>query len=144
MFFLYVLNATLLRATCKMVLQVHLDFLMPKALDGFLTKLTDVSTTNHTFSEVRYDKSMYRVCTTYKWITNNPWFSLSLSEFSLSIGKDVLCILTYILIRTYAWIKSVVMLEHKRVCVQVSWSLIFKSLVLTVIVHKSNWKNGFV
>ena len=40
----------------KMSLAVQQDILMPTALDGFLTKLTDVSTTNHTFFIVAMHK----------------------------------------------------------------------------------------
>ena len=90
----------MLKSACEVVLQVHLDFLMPKALDGFLTKLTDVSTTNHTFRDVMYYTRMYCVCISINVNDQQPLaLSLSLlSEFLLSIGKYVLCILTHVYI----------------------------------------------
>ena len=62
-----------------MIHTVQQDILMPTALDGFLTKLTDVSTTNHTFFTVTIHKEKNVLMLLMFIIWSPTIFGLSLS-----------------------------------------------------------------
>ena len=68
----------------SMIHTVQQDILMPTALDGFLTKLTDVSTTNHTFFTVTIHKEKNVLMLLMFIIWSPTIFGLSLS-LSLSL-----------------------------------------------------------
>ena len=67
-----------------MIHTVQQDILMPTALDGFLTKLTDVSTTNHTFFTVTIhkEKNVLMLLMFIIWSPTIFGLSLSLSTYT--------------------------------------------------------------
>ena len=128
-FLLKIPNEVMLKETSCVTLQVHLDFLMPKALDGFLTKLTDVSTTNHTFSDVLYYTRMYCVCRSIN-VSDQQSLFLSLPLWIFAVNWKICFVHTYLHTYTYIWLNNMCRcVLYMKECVYKSLDRLFSSLL---------------
>ena len=141
-----------------MIHTVQQDILMPTALDGFLTKLTDVSTTNHTFFTVTIhkEKNVLMLLMFIIWSPTIFGLSLSLSTYThtkfsntnSSLMFTVNWTRWFVHILTYTFIRR--RLEfHLQLSAQVKDFLFYEifdrlfsnaySLIFAIVLHKSNW-----
>ena len=135
-----------------MIHTVQQDILMPTALDGFLTKLTDVSTTNHTFFSITMhkEKNVLLVLMFIIWsptIFGSLSYSLSLSNTSTHTNLSLIFTVNwtrwFVHILTNTYIYGVGLSSFNNLCSHVkdslflrnTWSLIFLNLFSLYCYH---------
>ena len=135
-----------------MILLVHLDFFMPEALDGFLTKLTDVSTTNHSTDRAQWFP--------YKIMSSHNFYSLfsttafphqSLVSMCCQLNKMVFSYVVslYVVYRVMSKISNIFFFFFNAELMMCCFEVTLYCVALDRLfyghlrLHESNWKNGF-